>query len=622
MPGRSDAPGNVPIPNGGFGAPANVPWGVSVAALMLAALVLAGLPRTALAGPHAGPHAGSGTIEIAARPAGGFPGREDAGPRPNRDLVGRMQKALADLGLYAGPRDGRLTPDTTAAVRAYQKSTGLKADGRVTAALVEGLENSVQVRLLVKRLDKVRIDNMSAARQALLSHPATRDLVQGAGGEVADPTRDPSECFENVTVRCLIKEALESAKAVFKPELRDWALGEILVAQARAGLGAAAMETAGRIRDPRLIMVALRDIAEAQAASGRSEDALATVEIIPNPVKQAEALAAIADIQVRRGDGIDASVTAERLLFFLDHIKTPLTRLSFQTRVAVILAQSGDGPRAADILAEAEAFARARIEEGNLGVALRYVAKAWAENEQHARAMTVLSDVTDDSNRTPVLITTATQQALAGDAAAALATADTIEGVRYRAVVLGRIALAQAEGGDLAAAEITLEMALAAIEKIKLPYARSYAISRVSVSMAGVGKVPEAGAKAAAIFEKAVDTAWEIDDSRLRAHTLWTIAAEQFRAGDADGAIGTKDLAEQATGEIKSTLSQVWMFSEIAIGHAAADEQDAAWAAFGNGLEAALAIDNPWGRARVFGKLAATLIELVNPGKGTLTKPW
>ena len=618
MPGRFDPAAKVPFLNGGLGHHGNVPGGVSVAALMLAALALAWAPQTALAGLDVG----SGAIEIAARPAGGFPAEEKILPQSKRDLVQRMQKALADLGLYSGPRDGRLTPDTTAAVRAYQKSTGVKADGRVTLALVVSLENSVQVRLLLKRLEEARIDNMSAARQALWSHPATRDLVKDTGGEVADPTRDKAECFDNVTVRCLIREALESAKAVFKPELRDWALGEILFAQARAGLGDAAMETAGRIKDPRLIMVALRDIAEAQAASGRSEDALAAAGIIPDPVKRAEALAAIANIQVRRGDGIDASITADRLLFSLDSIKTPLTRLSFQTRVAVFLAQSGDGPRAADILADAEAFARARIDENNRGVALRYVAKAWAENEQHARAMRVLSDVTDDSNRTPVLITTATQQALAGDAAAALATADTIEGVRYRAVVLGRIALVQAEGGDLAAAEITLAMALAAIEKIKLPYARSYAISRVSVSMAGIGRGAAGEAKAAAIFQKAVETAWDIDDNRLRAHTLWTIAAEQVRAGDAAGAIRTQGLADQATGEIKSTLSRVWMFSEIATGHAAEDEQEAAWAAFGNGLVAARAIDNPWGRARAFGKLASTLIELVNPGKGTLSEPW
>jgi len=180
-----------------------------------------------------------------------------------------------------------MTAETKAAVRKYQTSAGARVTGRINKKLVDELENSIQVRLLLKRLDKVRIDNMSAARDALLKHPATREKAA---------------CQENVTVRCLLTEALESAKAVFKPELRDWALGEILVAQARAGLGPEAMRAAGRIRDPRLIIVALRDIAEAQAMSGLNERALAAADIISDPVKQSEALAAIADIQVKRGD--------------------------------------------------------------------------------------------------------------------------------------------------------------------------------------------------------------------------------------------------------------------------------------------------------------------------------
>ena len=99
MPGRSDAAGKVLFLNGGIGHPGNVPGGVWVAALMLAAFMLAWAPRAALAG--------SGTIEIAARPDGGFPAEEEALPPSKRDLVRRMQKGLADLGLYSGPRDGR-----------------------------------------------------------------------------------------------------------------------------------------------------------------------------------------------------------------------------------------------------------------------------------------------------------------------------------------------------------------------------------------------------------------------------------------------------------------------------------------------------------------------------------
>lgn len=556
----------------------------------------------------------------AARPTGEFPPEREAPAGKSGNLVLRVQKALTELGLYQGPMDGRMNAQIKSALRAYQRGTGLRDDGRITETLVLGLENSLQVRVLLQRLDKVRIENMSAARQALLNHPATRDLVNKTWDEVADPTRDPTECLKNVTVRCLLKEALESAKAVFKPELRDWALGEILVAQARAGLGKEAMETAGRIRDPRLIVVALRDIAEAQAASGLSAKALSAAQIIPDPLKQAEALAAIADIQIKREDKDDAQKTAERLFQTLDKVENELTRISLKTRAAVIWARSGLGTKAADILSETESYVRKNFTNKDRDVALRHVAKALAETEQMAKALTVLSDVTEDSNRTPVLITAATQQAQAGDAAAALATADTIEAVRYRAVVLGQIALTQAEAGKEAAANITLEMALAATEKIKLPYARSYAISRVSVSMAGVGKFPESWDTAKSIFSKAQKTALRIDDNRLRAHTLWTIAAEQIRSGDDAGAKETRVLAKKATGEIKSSLSQVWMYSEIAVGHASQKEDEAAWAAFDNGHQVAQAIENSWGRARAFGKLAATLIQLVTPAPPSSSK--
>ena len=280
----------------------------------------------------------------------------------------------------------------------------------------------------------------------------------------------------------------------------------------------------------------------------------------------------------------------------------------------MIFAHAGNTEQATGILNTTESFARKKIDAGGLGVALRHIAKAFAKTVQLAQALNILSDVSDDSNRTPVLIAAATKQALAGDAAAALAAANTIEAVRFRTVVLGQIALTKAENGDKDAADVTLKFALAAIEKIKFSYARSYAVSRVSLAMAGIGKLPDAGARADGLFLNAVAAARKIDDNRLRAHTLWTIAAEQIRAGDDPGAQKTKTYANQATGDIKSTLSRVWIFSEIATVQAAEGEEIAAWAAFDHGLTVARSIDNSWGRARAFGRLAATLIKLVDPG--------
>ena len=58
------------------------------------------------------------------------------------------------------------------------------------------------------------------------------------------------------------------------------------------------------------------------------------------------------------------------------------------------------------------------------------------------------------------------------------------------------------------------------------------------------------------------------------------------------------------------------MFREMAAGQATEGEDPDAWEAFDKGVVVARTIENAWGRARAFGKLAATLIELINPSKG------
>lgn len=72
-------------------------------------------------------------------------GNREAGAAPapavsQQDLVRRAQAGLAKLGYAPGAADGKAGPRTVAAVRAYQRSTGLKADGMVTAELVDRIE--------------------------------------------------------------------------------------------------------------------------------------------------------------------------------------------------------------------------------------------------------------------------------------------------------------------------------------------------------------------------------------------------------------------------------------------------------------------------------------------------
>ncbi|MBT6608343.1 MAG: hypothetical protein HOB37_07760 [Rhodospirillaceae bacterium] len=550
---------------------------------VLLATIAAALPATAST---------LAPIELAARPAGGEietdkepSSGKTAGQRwRSGKSVQRLQRAPADLGLYLGPIDGHLNVETRGAIRVYQQGAGLKTDGKISRELLNLLQNAVEVRALLKRLDKARKSGKDAARDAPLSHPATRDLVSAANTERADPTRDSAGCLGNPTVRCLLNEASESVKAVFRPELRDWALGEILVTQARAGLTEYAMLTARRLRDPRLIMVALRDIAEAVAAAGMSGEALEAAKIIPDLDKRIEAIAAIAKIQIRAGKPKEARRSTGQLLIQLKKIKDDIKRISYRAKAAVILAEAGDLTRANRQMVTAEKNARARTEDAEKGLALRYVASALADMQRPDQALKMLDDITSASERTSVLVSAANAQARTGDAAAALATADNIEEVRFRAVVLGHVALAQAQKGQSEAAEATLQIALAAVENIKIPFARSYAISRIALAMVRLAKLGGAKEKDAATaltplsYEKARETAALIDDNRLRAQTLWVIAEAQRRAvpgGSTDdapnadaGVKETEKQAEAATAAIVSRLSRVWMFGDMADTHA------------------------------------------------------
>ena len=55
----------------------------------------------------------------------------------DRSVVMVLQKRLNELGYDAGPADGQMGPKTRAAIRSYQKKSGVTPDGRLTASLME-----------------------------------------------------------------------------------------------------------------------------------------------------------------------------------------------------------------------------------------------------------------------------------------------------------------------------------------------------------------------------------------------------------------------------------------------------------------------------------------------------
>jgi hypothetical protein len=51
-------------------------------------------------------------------------------------LVAQVQTRLARAGLYRGAVDGVMGPETRRAIRAYQRSNGLRADGTISRPLI------------------------------------------------------------------------------------------------------------------------------------------------------------------------------------------------------------------------------------------------------------------------------------------------------------------------------------------------------------------------------------------------------------------------------------------------------------------------------------------------------
>jgi len=278
--------------------------------------------------------------------------------------------------------------------------------------------------------------------------------------------------------------------------------------------------------------------------------------------------------------------------------------VAYRARAAVIAARVGDTKTARDLIDAAEQRARRSGDGGGL----RYVAGALAEMEKPVKALEVLEDVPDQSDRVPILVKAAAAQARSGDAERALETADGIAEERYRAIVLGRIAAAQSAAGDCAAARGTVNQALETTEAIRFPYAKAYAVSRLAYAAAEICS-PGDGVDGAI---RPADVAGRIEDDRLRAEVQWEIAARRRRAGDDAGAAEIEALAEQSTKAIRSDLSRVWLFGEIAEGHAEVGEFEYAQTAFERGLTIAAAIDNPWGRARAVARMATTLVVLAD----------
>ena len=544
-----------------------------------------------------------------AAPRDDFNGRPSGEIGAPSELVRNIQNSLARMGFFSGEIDGRMSEALRDAVEAYQRATGRNPDGKVTKELAEHLETQDRVGVMLERLDTERDAKIAAARKALMEREETRKLLKDENErEIADPTRDASGCFAAPTEKCLLNEAVESAKAIFKPELRDWAYGEILVSQAKAGMIDDAIATVRRIGDARLIIVALRDISRALAQQNRIKESREVAELIPDLSKRLEALSALVEIMLIKDGKQSAQDTAEGIIREARGLDDTLKRITIDSQMAVAISKAGNAKRALAVLSDLQSIIRSTKSfetPGERGVALRHVAQAFAEMGEPGRSLVLLTDISGDDDRTAVLLSASKAQARAGNSDEALATAGRIVTDRYKAAALGRVAAEMARNGEEEKAFALVGYALRLTRGIDLTYARSYAAGQIALSLVDIGG--RYGEKA---FSRAIEATKSMDNDQLRAYVLWTVANAQSRmamSGDADE---TSKLADRATRMMVSSFDQVWMLADVASERIAAGESDLARAAIDRGLVIAKGISDASGRARALARLAAALYDV------------
>jgi hypothetical protein len=483
-------------------------------------------------------------------------------------LVRRAQELLAELGDYDGPADGRMNDDTLAAIKTYQQRSGLDDDGRVTEALLDHIEFTGRAIELGEKVERIRAGQIDVAEQALMAQPETRALLEANfDDERADPTRDASQCFVSPDAQCLLTEALNSAKSVHRDRFRDWVLGEIVVAQARAGLVVPAMETAARIGDPRLIIVALGNMATAQARSGSVDQALVAARAIPDPWARAKALAGVAGAMAASGESQTLATTVEEILALSRTLPAERIPAQFFAVLATeVWRQIGDGSDqvlaelSGGILAEAAARTEALDDEG-FKPGASAVAVALADFGRVPEALEILETLQSDSDRRPVF------SALASDAAA----------------------------------QGTLDQALAdamAID-VKQSYARSHAFSAVAMGLVAFGQTGQALA--------AVNL---IPDARVQAEALWAVAAAQSEDGDPSKSATTTARFYALVASIPSALDRTWLLCNGAIRSDSVGNPRAAQGLLSRALVQAESIGDPWARAQALAKVATTMVSV------------
>lgn len=504
-----------------------------------------------------------------------------------RDLVERAQRALTTLGLYEGPISGEVGPLLIDAIERFQRRDRQLGSAIIDEDLVERLEASVNIGALLDRLSKARERDKAAAREQLLANPETRALIeQNQANEPAMADRDSASCFGDPDPACLLFEATESARAVTTPGRRDWALGEVIVAQILTGLSDDAMVTAASMSDPRLIIVGLRRIAEAEATAGRSQAAASALEMIPDADEQLTARIDVARVFSHLGEHDAALKTTEGLRG--DDADTAMLALNGGAELALFLHAADRTGEAETWLARLTLSVRDLAASGDRDAGYKAMANAYLAIGRPDVGLALLERIDGVSQRNAVLIEAAHRMAELGRTVEAFDLAETVRGDRYKALAFADIAEALISV-DASVARKSLARARKIADDIRLPFARDFAVSRIALTQALMQQVDH---------DRVRDLAAGIKDQELRAETLWLL---RLQHGDF-----YSDASEEAVSDIQGDFNAAWLLASLA-DRFVNEDADAARDLLERALGTAEQVKTPWARARLLAKLATVL---------------
>ncbi len=415
-------------------------------------------------------------------------------------LIQQVQQLLIEFDLFAGPAEGRLTPDTQQAIRAYQKQSDLTVDGEADEALLTHMETVGHAATLKQRLARARDEQIEKARNALEGNAATRDLLVRENTAIAAlPTDESEACLRAPGIECLLRGATAAVATITRDDYRDWALRDLVRAQASAGRMDAARISIKRLSDLRLVLVSLREAATALAKSGHFAEARALAETLPDPWNKARALLAIAIT--------GAAETHDALYALLPQLEDRDGAIEIAAELLANLAARGGTARTEKSITAIESLLDGDVSRLALGA----VATAYARAGLADEAFRVLDRIGEKRRDHIALAEAAGMQARQRNLTQALATADKLRTPQLYVLAMTKIAAAQFAHDERDSAAAALRQAESAVLDIERAFAADTALARIATVwakladgesvLANVAKIKTATLKAQSLWE-------------------------------------------------------------------------------------------------------------------------